>query len=72
MADALNDSERPAGSSQSDPPSRYQWVRTGDINAFFGLMLDNVAGLILMVSLLTGFGFPADFAPDHTTNEGPL
>ena len=25
-------------------------------------MLDNVAGLILMVGLLAGFGFPADFA----------
>ena len=35
----------------------------GDINAFFGLMLDNVAGLILMVSILTfGFKFPLDFA----------
>jgi len=44
------------------PPHRYHWARTGDINAFFGLMLDNVAGLILMVALLSGFGFPADFA----------
>lgn len=34
----------------------------GDINAFFGLMLDNIAGLILMVGLLAGFGFPIDFA----------
>lgn len=25
-------------------------------------MLDNIAGLLLMVGLLTGFGFPADFA----------
>jgi AGZA family xanthine/uracil permease-like MFS transporter len=48
---ALNDSKRP-----------YAWAQPGDINAFFGLMLDNIAGLILMVTLLTGFGFPADFA----------
>lgn len=41
---------------------RYGWARPGDINAFFGLMLDNVAGLILMVGLLAGFGFPVDFA----------
>lgn len=33
----------------------------GDINAFFGLMLDNIAGLLLMVILLTNFGFPSDF-----------
>lgn len=42
-------------------PHRYPWARPGDINAFFGLMLDNVAGLILMVALLSGFGFPAEF-----------
>lgn len=38
------------------------WAQTGDINAFFGLMLDNIAGLLLMVGLLAGFGFPTDFA----------
>ncbi|MEM6692251.1 MAG: permease [Planctomycetota bacterium] len=42
---------------------RYVWCNTGDINAFFGLMLDNIAGLILMTSILAfGFGFPMDFA----------
>ncbi len=41
----------------------YQWARPGDVNAFFGLMLDNIAGLVLMVSLLAGvFQFPVDFA----------
>lgn len=40
----------------------YRWARIGDINAFFGLMLDNVAGLLLMVGLLSGFGFPTEFA----------
>jgi len=43
--------------------TRYRWAQTGDINAFFGLMLDNIAGLLLMVSLLVyGFGFPKEFA----------
>ena len=41
----------------------YQWALPGDANAFFGLMLDNIAGLVLMVGLLsTVFGFPVDFA----------
>ena len=42
---------------------RYQWAASGDVNAFFGLMLDNIAGLVLLVSLLHGvFGFPVEFA----------
>ena len=37
----------------------------GDINAFFGLMLDNVGDMILMASLLVGvFGFPARVRAD--------
>ncbi len=45
---------------QSD---RYHWAATGDVNAFFGLMLDNIAGLVLTVVMLSGiFGFPVDFA----------
>ncbi len=46
------------------PPARpsYAWARRGDINAFFGLMLDNVGGMILMASLLVGgFKLPAGF-----------
>ena len=43
--------------------NRYQWAATGDVNAFFGLMLDNIAGLVLTVSLLAGvFKFPEQFA----------
>lgn len=42
-------------------PMRYRWARPGDVNAFFGLMLDNIAGLILMVSLLAAFEVPSDF-----------
>ena len=32
--------------------SRYAWAGPGDVNAFFGLMLDNVAELLLTVGLL--------------------
>lgn len=42
---------------------KYRWAALGDVNAFFGLMLDNVAGLILIVSLLhQNFEFPVEFA----------
>lgn len=41
----------------------YKWAASGDINAFFGLMLDNLAGLILAVGMLVGvFGFPVNFS----------
>ena len=41
----------------------YRWATVGDVNAFFGLMLDNVANLVLTIGLLAGgFGFPASFA----------
>lgn len=43
--------------------NRYRWAAPGDVNAFFGLMLDNVAGLVLTVTMLIGFfQFPVDFA----------
>jgi AGZA family xanthine/uracil permease-like MFS transporter len=32
--------------------SRYGWARWGDINAFFGLMLDNVAVMVLLVGAI--------------------
>ena len=42
---------------------RYLWAAPGDVNAFFGLMLDNVANLLLTVSLLaTVFDFPTNIA----------
>ena len=41
--------------------SRYEWIEGGDVNAFFGLMIDNISGMILMTSLLAGFGMPRDF-----------
>lgn len=41
----------------------YQWAAPGDVNAFFGLMLDNTADLVLMVGLMSSaFEFPANFA----------
>lgn len=41
-------------------PTKYAWVATGDINAFFGLMLDNVVNLAVLAGILVaGFGFPA-------------
>lgn len=55
-----NESSRSAGSAS--PSFRYDWVTAGDLNAFFGLMLDNLTGLFLVVILLSGFGFPTDFA----------
>jgi adenine/guanine/hypoxanthine permease len=48
--------------SNKDPRSRYVWAQGGDVNAFFGLMLDNIGGMILMASLLVGvFDLPKDF-----------
>jgi adenine/guanine/hypoxanthine permease len=48
-----------------DPPhpkTRYHWARSGDVNAFFGLMLDNVGNMILMAGLLVGvYHYPAEF-----------
>ena len=44
----------------------YRWAAPGDLNAFFGLSIDNLAVLVLTVSLLaTVFGYPAQFALAH-------
>lgn len=44
--------------------NRYRWATGGDVSAFFGLMLDNIAGLVLaFVVLLQGvYQFPVEFA----------
>ena len=42
--------------------TKYRWAQTGDINAFFGLMLDNIAGLVLLVTLLGFDGIPVSFS----------
>jgi AGZA family xanthine/uracil permease-like MFS transporter len=45
---------------------RYAWACAGDANAFFGLMLDNAANLVLLVGMLHGaYGFPASFALEY-------
>ncbi|HEY6065625.1 MAG TPA: MFS transporter [Thermoanaerobaculia bacterium] len=37
------------------------WFRGGDVNAFFALMFDNVANLVILVTILVGaFNFPRD------------
>jgi adenine/guanine/hypoxanthine permease len=44
----------------------YRWRAAGDVNAFFGLMLDNIADLLLTVGLLAGlFQLDAEFALQH-------
>ncbi len=44
------------------PRSKYAWAQRGDINAFSGLMLDNIGVMILMASLLVHiFGLPREF-----------
>jgi AGZA family xanthine/uracil permease-like MFS transporter len=44
----------------SDNRGSYKWAAAGDINAFFGLMLDNVVNLAVLAGILVfGFGFPA-------------
>ena len=49
--------------TDSAATQRYRWAMPGDVNAFFGLMLDNIAGLVLLVSILAGaFQFPVNFA----------
>ena len=45
-----------------DSKGGYRWAARGDINAFFGLMLDNIGCMILMASLLViGFDLPRSF-----------
>ena len=48
----------------ASPASRphYAWAVRGDVNAFFGLMLDNIGDMILMASLLVFvFNMPSNF-----------
>jgi AGZA family xanthine/uracil permease-like MFS transporter len=39
----------------------YRWAAWGDVNAFFGLMLDNLAVLVLLVGILTNPEQPQHF-----------
>ncbi len=39
----------------------YRWFRAGDLNAFFALMFDNVANLVILTAILVGaFHFPRE------------
>ncbi|MBM4386879.1 MAG: MFS transporter, partial [Deltaproteobacteria bacterium] len=41
--------------------SGYRIFSSGDVNAFFGLMLDNMLNLVVLAGILIGsFGFPGD------------
>jgi len=47
--------------SPAPSATRYRWAATGDVNAFFGLMLDNVMNLVILAGILIFvFGFPED------------
>jgi len=53
----------PSGGPPSSPHplGAYRWAAPGDVNAFFGLILDNVVNLAILAGILVGaFGFPAD------------
>lgn len=40
---------------------QYRWFRAGDLNAFFALMFDNVANLVILAGILIGvFQLPKD------------
>jgi AGZA family xanthine/uracil permease-like MFS transporter len=49
--------------------SRYAWAQWGDVNAFFGLMLDNVAVMILLVLMVTGPGSQAHFTREFVLTQ---
>jgi AGZA family xanthine/uracil permease-like MFS transporter len=64
MSDSTQSTTRPAvggpGSLTPGVAPTYKWAVAGDINAFFGLMLDNVVNLAVLAGILVfGFGFPA-------------
>ena len=42
-------------------PTKYVWATTGDINAFFGLMLDNVVNLAVLAGILVA-GFYQNYS----------
>ncbi len=44
----------------------YAWAAWGDVNAFFGLLLDNVTNLVILSGILIGgFGYPASHVFSH-------
>ena len=63
---ALADGRGPPGAGAGDRPGRAprasgRWYAAGDVNAFFGLAVDNLTNLVVLAGLLVGvFGFPSD------------
>ena len=48
--------------SETAKSGRYVWATRGDLNAFFGLMLDNLSDMILMAILLVSvYELPSNF-----------
>ncbi|MEW6325568.1 MAG: MFS transporter [Nitrospirota bacterium] len=46
---------------RTETPTLRSLVRPGDLNAFFGLMIDNMTQLVMLAAILTGlFGMPRD------------
>ncbi len=44
----------------------YRWFRAGDLNAFFALMFDNVANMVILSTILIGaFHFPKEIVLYH-------
>lgn len=50
-------SEPPVSKGEHDS---YKWFTMGDLNGFFGLMVDNVAVMGFLAGILTAVGFPAE------------
>ena len=49
--------------AEATTPSKgvYRWFRAGDLNAFFALMFDNVANMVILAGILIGaFHFPKE------------
>src|ERR1700758_819960 len=54
--------------AEAKTPSKnsYHWFRAGDLNAFFALMVDNVANMVILSSILVGaFHFPREVVLYH-------
>src|SRR5436853_499493 len=49
--------------------NRYAWAAWGDVNAFFGLMLDNLTVMLILATLLSASSAPEQhFSPEFVLN----
>ncbi|HNY11233.1 MAG TPA: hypothetical protein PKK26_06540, partial [Candidatus Wallbacteria bacterium] len=51
----------PQKNSNNGSDFSYKWWAAGDLNAFFGLMVDNVTNLVILAVILQGFGMKPEF-----------